>query len=81
MSTGGRVAATACVMTQCIQTGGRVAIAGCVKIEGMITDGRIGGAIRKAEERVLSLSGIETRNNPRSAAGLPRALAAKTRVR
>jgi surface antigen len=55
MSTGGRVAATACVMNQCIQTGGSVAIAGCFEIEGMITDGRIGGAIKKAEQRVMAL--------------------------
>src|SRR5882762_3689311 len=62
MKTGGRVAATGSVVSQCISTGSSVAVAGCVGIERMKTDGRVRSGIwSEAEEGVLSLSGIETR--------------------
>src|SRR6267378_7400880 len=62
MKTGGRVAATGSVVSQCISTGSSVAVAGCVGIECMKTDGRVRSGIwSEAEEGVLPLSGIETR--------------------
>src|SRR6266404_1533946 len=62
MKTGGRVATTGSVVSQCISTGSSVAVAGCVGIECMKTDGRVRSGIwSEAEEGVLPLSGIETR--------------------